>query len=178
MTRIFSVALMLIGLFWLSSTYADSNRGVLNKGTLEASTLISRHNDSSYSKGSGYFVGFSVPLYVTKQDNMSLALDGGYGNIGTIEGEDKMDNPYSLRMTVLQLGLRSSILITNQTSLFAKLSAVRVDPDSTDPTEDLTYKSQLAMGFEWHLPKGLGLNLSYAELTNNVSSIMIGMTIR
>lgn len=178
MVRLISISFLFMSLCAQSFVHAESGLGVLNKSSLELAAMNSRHTDSSYSKGRGIFIGFSQPLHVTQYGVTSLALDGGYANVGSISGEDEIGDPYSLRMTIIQMGLRGSAMLTDNMSVFAKFSAARVNPDSTDTTEDISLEGQLGLGFEWHLAKGLGLNMSYTQINSEVNSIMLGVTLR
>ena len=69
-------------------------------------------------------------------------------------------------------------MLSNHLSGFAKVSAARINADSSETGKDISYKGQLAAGFEWHLPKGLGLSVTYSQVTNDVDSVMLGMSIR
>ncbi len=170
--------MVLTTLLFVSSLQAEESSFILNNESFELALINSNHSNSAYSTGRGIFIGLSAPMYVTDYGITSLALDGGYGNVGTIDGEDEIGDPYSMRMTVVQLGLRGSAMLTSQLSGFAKVSAARINADSSDTGKDITYESQLAAGFEWHLPKGLGLSVTYSQVTNDVNSVMLGISIR
>ena len=140
--------------------------------------INSQHSNGNYSKGRGIFVGFRAPVYVTEYGIRSLAIEGGYGNLGTIEGEDNLGDPYSLRMGIVQLGLRGTGMLTTHISAFAKPSIARINVDSTELGKDINVDGQLAAGLEWHLPKGLAFNLTYSQITDDVTSVLLGMSIR
>ncbi len=99
--------------------------------------INSQHSNGNYSKGRGIFVGFRAPVYVTEYGIRSLAIEGGYGNLGTIEGEDNLGDPYSLRMGIVQLGLRGTGMLTTHISAFAKPSIARINVDSTELGKDI-----------------------------------------
>lgn len=178
MFRLISILLLLTFIFFQPAAMAENTQAILKQGSLELAAMNSRHTDSSYSKGRGVYIGFSQPLHVTEYGVTSLAFDGGYGNVGSISGEDEIGDPYSSRMTIIQMGLRGSAMLTDNMSVFAKFSAARVNPDSTDTTEDISLEGQLGLGFEWHLPKGLGLSLTYSQITRDLNSVILGISIR
>lgn len=178
MSRLISFLLLLALIFLQPAAMAENTQAILKQGSLELAVMNSRHTDSSYSKGRGVYIGFSQPLHVTQYGVTSLAFDGGYGNVGSISGEDAIGDPYSVRMTIIQMGLRGTAMLTDNMSAFAKFSAARVNPDSTDTTEDISLEGQLGLGFEWHLPKGLGLNLTYSQITRDLNSMILGISIR
>lgn len=178
MLRFLSSLIFLLAICIHPLAIAETTKTALNLESLELAFINSKHSSPRYSNGRGIFVGFSAPMYITEYGITSLALDGGYGNVGTIDGENELGDPYSLHMTIVQLGLRGSAMLTSTLSGYVKVNAARINSDSTEVGKDISYEGQLAAGFEWHLPKGLGLSLTYTQVTSEVSSVMLGMSLR
>ena len=88
MHRLISFSLLSLAVLFQPMAFAEGAKTVLNNESFELALINSSHSNSAYSTGKGIFAGFSAPVYVTEYGITSLAIDGGYGNLGTIEGED------------------------------------------------------------------------------------------
>lgn len=171
--------LITLGMLLISTySWCADTKTVLNNESFEIALTNTRPNDSDYSDTRGIYAGFSAPVYVTDYGITSIAIDGGYANLGTMTGSTALGDPYSIRMTSVSLGARATGLITYNLSGFIKANVASVKSDSNLNGNNREIEGQLVVGLEMHLPKGLGLNLSYTQLEGDISSIMLGMTLR
>jgi len=175
--------LLLLSISLLMSAFTLSqemkNLGPLSNQSLEFALTNTNFTEGNHDKARGIYVGLSLPAVILDTGNASLAMDLGFGNLGTVEAETDLGDPNDVIIKSYHLGGRLNYQPVDAFNFYLKGSAAYVDLDSSAFGDSYQWEPQAGLGVEWFgLPLGVSLSLSYMNLNEDMDLLMFGLNLR